>query len=102
MTILPTNASTNITDMRTYFSWVSETSSGVFFPSVLFGVFIILFMMFRSSQTNGKAFLGASFLCMIFSVMLSVLGWLSPSYMYVAIVLTALGGAWAWLDDSSE
>ena len=99
---LPTNATVNITGAKTYFDWVQEVSDGSFFPSILLGLFVILFMILRVGTSNGKAFVGASFISMILSILLTTLGWLAPMYMYIAIVLTAIGAVWAYMDNTFE
>jgi len=100
--ILPTNATTNITDVKTYFDWVQEVSNGNFFPAILLGLFVIIFMMFRAATTNGKAFVGASFIIMAMAILLTTLGWLAPTYMYITIIITAIGAVWSYMDNALE
>jgi hypothetical protein len=97
---LPTNST--ITGGKTYFDWVQEVSNGKFMPSILFGIFVILFMLFKTVTSNGKAFVGSAFICMVTSIFLSTLGWMAPSYMYATIILTAIGSVWAFLEDKQE
>lgn len=99
-TQLPTN--TTITGGKTYFDWVQQISDGKFFPSFLFGIFIILFFMFKTTTSNGKAFAGSAFLVMVMSILLTTLGWMASSYMYATIVLTAVGVVWSFLEDKVE
>jgi hypothetical protein len=99
---LPINAAQNITGAKSYFDWVQEVSNGSFFASILLGLFIIMFMIFKGATSNGKAFIGASFICMVFAILLTTLGWLAPMYMYITIVLTAIGAVWSYMDDSFE
>lgn len=99
-TTLPTNAT--ITGGKTYFDWVQSASDGKFFPSFLFGIFIILFMMFKSGTSTGKAFVGSSFIVMVISILLTTLGWMNNGYMYATIILTAVGAVWSFLEDKTE
>jgi hypothetical protein len=99
---LPTNANVTIEGAKTYFDWVQEVSNGSFFPSILFGLFVIMFMMFKAFSSNGKAFAGSSFICMIMAILLTTLGWMRSSYMYATIILTALGVVWSYLEDKVE
>ena len=99
---LPTDASVNITGAKTYIDWVQEASEGSFIPAILLGLFVIIFMLLRATTNNAKAFLGTSFICMIFAILLTTLGWLAPMYMYILIVMTAIGAAWAYLSDANE
>ena len=100
VTKLPTNSTVEITGFKSLADWVQEASGGIFFPAMLFGMFVIFFMMLKSNYTSGKAFAGTSFVCMIIGIMLSVLGWLSSGYMYALILMTAFGVVWAYLEDT--
>lgn len=94
---LPTEM--NVTDGKGLFDWVQSVSNGSFFPSMTLGLFVVLFMLFRAGTTNPKAFVGSSFICMIISILLTTLGWMSVSMMYVSILITAIGAIWAYLED---
>jgi len=100
--ILPTNATINITGAKSYFDWVQEVSEGNFFSMILLGLFVILFMILRGGTSNGKAFVGASFIIMVLSILLTTLGWLAPMYMYIAIIITAIGAVWSYMDNAIE
>jgi hypothetical protein len=102
MTKLPTQTNTTIEDVTSFFDYISEASSGLFFNSMLFGIFIILFMMFRGSTSNGKSFAGSSFICMILSIIFRVLGWTSTGIMYTFILFTGIGAVWAYLEEGFE
>ena len=102
MAQLPTNATINITGFKTYGDWVQEVSNGSFFPFILLGLFVIIFMMFKAGTSNGKSFVGSSFICMVLAILLTTLGWLSSAYMYVSIILTAIGAVWAYHDNVYE
>jgi hypothetical protein len=101
-TILPSNATVEIEGAKTYFDWVSEASGGAFFPSMLFGIFIILFMNFKAGTSNGNAFVGSAFICMIAGIFLTALGWMSSKFMYATILLVAIGAVWAFLEGKNE
>lgn len=99
---LPTNATVEITGFKSYFDYVQEVSSNLFMPLVLLALGIIVFFNLKQSSTNGKAFLGTSFICMVLSIILTALGWLASMYMYMAIILTAIGAVWAYLENAIE
>jgi hypothetical protein len=101
-TTLPTEANITIEGAKTYLDWVQSASNGSFFLSILFGLFIILFVIFKGFSSNGKAFFGASFISMVICIMLSILGWISSGIMYGIIILTAIGLIWAYLEDKNE
>jgi len=100
--MLPTNETVNITGVKSYFDYVQTVSSGSFFPMILFGLFIIMFMIFKAGTSGGKAFVGSSFIIMVFSIILTALSWLAPMYMYMTIVMTAIGVVWAYADGLTE
>jgi hypothetical protein len=101
-TKLPTNATVEIEGAKTYIDWVQEVSNGIFMPAMLLGIFIILFMSLKATTTNAKAFSGASFICMIAGILLTAIGWMASKFMYAAIIVTAIGAIWAYLDDKTE
>lgn len=100
--VLPTNATTEIVGGKTFIDWVQEASNGLFMPSMLVGIFVILFSLLRLNTSNGKAFVGSSFICMVFAIIFSTLGWLSPGYMYASIIITAIGAVWSYMDNKVE
>lgn len=92
---LPTNASyANVTGMRSLFGYVQKVSDNYFFLMILFALFIIVFVSLKN-YSNSKAFASASFLCMILSIMLRALGFISSTWMYLCIILVA--GSVVWL-----
>jgi len=97
---LITNATTNITSMKTLFDYIQTDVSTLFFPLILFGIYIITFIILRgNSDTNSKAFAGTCFFGMILSVLLRTLGWLSNGYMYLSITLVGLSAIWIHLEN---
>jgi hypothetical protein len=101
--ILPTNATNNITGFYSLGQYVQEASGDIFFPAILFGLFIILFVITKSMIiTNGKSFVGSSFIIMILGIMLSTLGFLAPKFMYITIIMTAVGAVWAYVEGKTE
>lgn len=101
-TKLPTQTNVTIEDANTFFKYISEASNGLFFNSMLFGIFIILFMMFRATTSNGKSFAGSSFICMILAILLRVLEFTSTGIMYTFILFTGIGAVWAYLEEGFE
>ena len=100
---LPINATENITNGISLFRYVNnDASAGKFMPSMLFTLFIILFVMLKGSLSTAKAFVVTSFLTMVSAIMLTTLGFLAPMYMYVTILMTAIGAVWAYLDNTYE
>jgi len=99
---LPTNESyVNITGMYSFFEYVQNVSGGWFFLMILFAIFIIIFISLKN-YSNSKAFAGASFLCMILSIMMRVLGFISNAWMYLCIILVAVSVVWLHIDNSQN
>jgi len=99
---LITNASVNVTGMYTLFKYVQEIVP-VFFPLVLFALFIILFVLFRaSSESNSKPFAAASFFMMILSILFRTMGFIDNKWMYVSITIIAGAIVWMQLDRSQS
>lgn len=98
---LPTNAATNITGSYTFFQWVQEVSSGWFFSLVALAVALIIFIALKEYETP-KAFTTAAFFYMIFSVLLRMLDFTSNTFMYLSIILVAIGVAWLHISNSER
>jgi len=95
-TQLPTNET--IESMTDLFGYINDASDGLFFSGMLLSIFVILFIMLKSGYSSGKAFLGTSFIVMIMAILLSTLGLLTPMYMYMTILMVAIGAVWSYLD----
>ena len=99
---LPTNESyANVTGMYSLFEYIQKVSSGWFFLMILFALFIIVFISLKQ-YSNSKAFAGASFLCMILSIIMRTLGFISSTWMYLCILLVAISVVWLHIDSSSS
>lgn len=99
---LPTNESyANVTGMYSFFEYVQKVSDGWFFVMILFAIFIIMFISLKN-YSNPKAFASASFVCMILSIMMGVLGLISSTWMYLCIILVAVSIVWLHIDNSQS
>ena len=101
-TILPSNASQNITGGYTYIKWVQQATSDIFVPLMVLAGIIILFMNLRGTTTTSKAFLGSFFIGTIIAILLSTLGLFASTYMYMMIVLTAIAAVWVFVESRVE
>lgn len=100
---LITNATNNVTGIYTMFQYVQEVSGDIFFPLVLFALFIIIFVTFRaSSNSNSQPFAGASFFTMVFGILFRVLGFIENKWMYLLITIVAISLVWLHLDNSQS
>ncbi len=95
--IYPANATNNVTDMFTLFQYIQEVSTNWFFLMVAFGIFIITFISLKN-YSSSRAFAGSSFLFMIMLIFLRVLGFVSNMYMYLSIIMVAIGVVWLHLE----
>ena len=91
------NQSDGIVGLLTY---GSDVSGGLLFPMVLLAIFAITFITGLYSTSVGKALTFASFISMVIGIMLAVLDLLAPRYMYLCIVLLAIGVFWVRLEDN--
>jgi len=86
------------------FTWANSVTSEMFFPLILIGVFIIIFvkMLFNPTNTTSKAFSASSFMVMILSVFARVLNFISTGYMSIFIIMTAIGAVWMHMENSGS
>lgn len=69
------------------------------FLLILVGIWVIAFLATKV-YTSSRAWTFASFICFIISIPLAGLGWLSPTYTYLLLLMTAIGLIWIRLGDS--
>jgi len=84
------------------FSWVNSTANNSFFPFVLIGVYIIIFvkMLFNPSNSASKSFAASSFMVFILAVLARVLDLVSTGFMSIFVIMTAIGAIWMHLENS--
>lgn len=90
----------NVTDSEGIFEllrYVNTTADGLLFPMLLFVIFIITFIATKQFASS-KAFAYASFITMVLAIPLAVLDLVAPKFMYLFIILTAVGMVWLKLD----
>jgi len=79
------------------FGFINRTTSSIFFFTMLIAIWVISFLSMKQ-YSNSRAFFFASFFCAILSIVAAVLDYLAPRYMYLFIILTAIGLIWLKLD----
>lgn len=103
---LPTNASQNITGLYTLFRYLNnDVSGGALMLSLMLAFFVIIFIAIKASNSNSKtsvAFVSAAFFNMIQAVIYAVLGFIQNKWMYLSILLVAIGAVWAYIDNKSS
>ena len=98
---LITNATINVTGMYSFFQYVQEASNDWYFILVQFALLIILFVIFRgSSRSNSKPFAASCFFVMVMGILFRVMGFISNTWMYAFITLTAIAAVWVHLENS--
>ncbi|MFW5889067.1 MAG: hypothetical protein ACOCUD_01670 [Bacillota bacterium] len=96
---LPTNATTEITGIYSLFQYIQhDATGGMFFPMILFAVFIIMFIALKSYPTS-RAAAGSSYLTMIMAIILRTLDLIQNSWMYVTIIITAIATIWMYYEN---
>lgn len=100
---LPTNATNNITGIFSFFQWIQQpdVSKGWFMSLLSLAIAIIIFIGSKE-YGNAKAFTAAAFFNMIFSIIMSIVGFISPTFMYLSIVFVAVAAVWLHLDNTSD
>jgi len=73
-------------------------TEGLFFPVILFVVWIISFVSLMHYSTS-RAFAFSSFFVSILSTFLAVIDLIAPKWMYLSIFMSAIGLVWLKLDD---
>jgi len=80
-----------------FFNYVNLTAGGLFFPVIIFVIWIITFLATKQYSTS-RAWTFASFLCGVLSIILATLNLIAPRFMYIFIILFAAGLVWLKLE----
>ena len=86
-----TYAYPNTTGPLDLFSYPNAVSNGLFWPLMLFVVFLTLFITLRQTTTTMRAFASSSFITAMISIPLAGLSWVNPGVTFAFLVLTAAG-----------
>ena len=82
-----------------FFRYVNTTADGGFFLIMTFVIWIIIFIATKQYSSD-RAFTYASFVCMVLTILLAVMNLINPQFMYLYIILTAVGVVWLKLSDN--
>jgi prepilin signal peptidase PulO-like enzyme (type II secretory pathway) len=74
-----------------------SATAGLFWPIMLLVVWVVSFMGLKQYSTS-RAWTFASFFCAVLSILLAVLDYISPKFMYLPIMLTLIGFVWLKLE----
>jgi len=90
-------------DLLGIFTFVNQETNNLFFPIMLVVLFMIQMIGAMASGSSGaKAWVGAGFICSVLSIPLGILAFVSQKYIYLLILMTALGAFWLKLSSSKE
>lgn len=73
-----------------YIRYVNDTSGGIMLPLFLLVGFIVL-LVSQLEYGFQRAFLVSSFVVSILSIILTIIGFLSPAYMYLSFIFVGIG-----------
>ena len=80
-----------------YFNYVNVVSTGLFFPVMMFVIWIIAFFALKQ-YSSARAWTFASFFCSILSILLAVMDLISSKFMYVFFIFLVVGLVWLKLE----
>lgn len=88
-------------DMYQLMSSVNSISDNIFFPIMLLVIFVIsLLGSVVSGRPVHRSLVYSSFICSILSILMVIMNWLAPTYMYFLFFLTAVSLIWTKLAES--
>lgn len=100
MTYYPVPTGNDTKGFFEMFKFIGVTASeGLFWPVILLVIWVVAFLALKSYSTS-RAWTFASFFCSILGIMLAVLDYMAPNWMYLCFFLTAVGLVWLKLEDA--
>lgn len=102
MAIYPTPTANETRDLFSIFQFVNDkATTGLFFPVVILSLWLIAFIgAIAEGRPASRAFIFSSFISTILGVLLSIMGFLSITYVYFLILLIAFGIFWIRLESA--
>lgn len=80
------------------FKYIGGTATeGLFWSVILLVIWVISFLALKHYSTS-RAWTFASFFCAVLGIILAVMDYLAPKWMYLAIILTIVGFVWLKLE----
>lgn len=81
-----------------FFRYVSQIATeGLFFPVIMFVIWIIGFLALKQ-YSSSRAWTTSSIFCAILSIILAVMDFIAPKFMYIFIIMSAIGMIWVKLE----
>lgn len=98
MAYYPTPTGNDTRGLFEFFAYTNTVSDGLMFPVIMLVIWVIMFIATKRYSVS-RAWTMSSFFCFILSVPLVVMGMFSPKYMYLLILLLAVGVVWLKMKD---
>lgn len=97
--IYPIPNASDTGDLQEIFRFVNDSATaGIFFPIILLTIWLIAFIgAIAEGREAYRAWIFASFISTILAIILGLLGFLQPSYIYFLIIMLGVGMIWAKL-----
>lgn len=97
--VLPQNGTRNIYEITKFIN--ADTTGGLFAPVTLATVWFIAFIgALVEGRQASRAFIFASFIGSILSILLALIGMLASQYMYFMFLMVGIGVIWYKLDNA--
>ncbi|MCH7851112.1 MAG: hypothetical protein IH845_05710 [Nanoarchaeota archaeon] len=102
MAFYPTPTANETRDLFTIFQFVNNSATGgIFFPIMILTIWLIAFIgAIAEARPASRAFIFSSFITTVLGVLLSIMGFLSVTYVYFLILMIAFGIFWIRLDSA--
>jgi len=100
-----TELTTNDTqDFYYLFKYINDSATGgLFFPVILGMLWVIFFILSLSNgRQASRAWIFSSFVCVILSILLGIMGFLNPNYIYFLVILLAFGVVWSRFENAPD
>ena len=93
--------STDGTNLYSLFKFVNNSIGGTFMPIMLLVIWMIAFIgSISEGRQASRAFIFASFLSAILSIILTLIGMLNRQYMYILFLMVGAGLIWDKLQNA--
>jgi len=101
MSLYPVPGIEDTRDIGAIAKFAHNATGGILFPLILLFLWFAIFMLsLRSDRRASESFTFASFICFILSTMLGIFGVINTQYIYLTVILTAIGSVWLILSKS--
>lgn len=102
MTHYPVPTANETADLFSIFQFVNnKATQSLFFPVIILTIWLIAFIgAIAEGRPASRAFIFSSFISTVLGILLSIMGFLSITYVYFLILLIAFGIFWIRLESA--